>query len=167
MVNNHTLYAMFFIQRVHVVNNAALNYIPLKATFFFFIFLFYFFLFFFFTYICYIYHTQCSLGSSTKCLVINSVSESSFSFIYSQHHKFWESVHPTPCIMCHVAPVTCYLSCVTSHIYFFLYNLKKKLLNIKKGGIIHNVNTLYEKYCIQRLIILRVVISIAYNVWVI
>ena len=53
------------------------------------------------------------------------VSQSSFSSRYSQHHKsqtirakeltFWENVHPTPCVMCHLSPVTCYLSHVACH----------------------------------------------------
>ena len=50
----------------------------------------------------------------------------SFSSKSSMHHnsqtvrarelKFWENVHPTPCVMCHVSCVMCHVSCVTCHV---------------------------------------------------
>ena len=53
--------------------------------------------------------------------------------------------------------------------YFYMYIYKNIYIfcsNNIRGGIIHNMNTLYKKHCIQRLIILHVVIFIAYNVWI-
>ena len=36
--------------------------------------------------------------------------------IRARELKFWENVHPTPCVMCHLSPVTCYLSHVICHV---------------------------------------------------
>ena len=81
----------------------------------------------------------------TASSLIKWVSQSSFSSRYSQHHdsqtvrarelKFWENVHPTPCVMCHLSHVTCHISPVTCHLspakcpknlYFF--HTKKKIV---------------------------------------
>ena len=43
--------------------------------------------------------------------------------------KFWENVHPTLCVMCHVSCVTCYLLRVTYQSTFFkpfFYNKKEE-----------------------------------------
>ena len=74
----------------------------------------------------------------TALLLINALIQWSFSSRYSQDHdsqtvrarglKFWESVHPTPCVMCHVSRVTCHVSSVTCHLshafFFFFYPTK-------------------------------------------
>ena len=76
-------------------------------------------------------------GCSTNTFVINWFGEWSFSSKYSKHHnsqtarelKFWENVHPTPSVMCHVSHVsvtchmshvTCCMSCVTCYLWIFV-----------------------------------------------
>ena len=69
--------------------------------------------------------TWCSLGYSTIISVINWLSDL-LVHISSKHCqsqtgkprglKFWENV----------SHVTCYVSCVTCHLYFFFYKKKKK-----------------------------------------
>ena len=54
------------------------------------------------------------------------LSQCSFSSQSSRHHKsqivrarelnFWENVHPSPCVTCHMSHVMCYMSCVTCHV---------------------------------------------------
>ena len=62
----------------------------------------------------------------TPASLIKSVAQSSFSSKSSKHHNsqtvwpreltFWENVHPTQYVMCHLSHVTCHLSCVTCHL---------------------------------------------------
>ena len=68
---------------------------------------------------------RCSRGCSTNSFVINK-GKWWFVDIYSEHCqsqtgrarelKFWENVHPTLCVMCHLLCVLCPLSPVTCHL---------------------------------------------------
>ena len=62
----------------------------------------------------------------TTFSLINWLSHSSFSSRSSKHYnsqtvrarelKFWENIHPTPCVMCHVSCVMCHMLFVTCHL---------------------------------------------------
>ena len=48
--------------------------------------------------------------------------------VFARELKFWENVHPTPCVICHMSPVTCHLPCVTCHMWYSIclfFYLKK------------------------------------------
>ena len=72
-------------------------------------------------------------GSHAKTCPPPQLIQSSFSSRSSQHHKsqmvgarkltFWENVHGTPCVMCHLQRVTCHLSLVTCHLLHFTCHL--------------------------------------------
>ena len=37
--------------------------------------------------------------------------------------KFWENVHPPPCILCHMSYVTCHMLCVICHVSCVTYHV--------------------------------------------
>ena len=73
-----------------------------------------------------------AIWPSPGSFMVNWVSDKSFSSRSSKHHKshairaaelkFWENVHPTPCITFHVSSVTCHML----HLFFFLFLFSKK-----------------------------------------
>ena len=75
------------------------------------------------------WQSRCSRGCSINSFVINSLIKSvsqPLVQISSKHCqsrtgrarelKFWENVHPTLCVMCHVSCVTCHVSTVRCHL---------------------------------------------------
>ena len=80
-----------------------------------------------------IQQTRCSQGCSINTFVISSLIHRSFCLESLRHYqsqtisagelKFWENLHPLPCVTCHMSRVTCHMSSVRCHnffIYFFL-----------------------------------------------
>ena len=72
---------------------------------------------------------RCRLGCSTNSLINDWVNKWSFSSQSSRHPKsqtirarelkFWENVHPPPCVTCYMSHVTCHMShvrCQVSHV---------------------------------------------------
>ena len=77
------------------------------------------------------YQTQCSRSCSTNTPVIDSVSKWSFSSKSSKHHhsqtvgatnlKYWHNGHHC----------TCYVSCVTCHVFFVFFQIKWWSLSVE------------------------------------
>ena len=83
--------------------------------------------------------------------LINSVTHWCYSFRSSEHHKsqtaiareltFWENVHTRPCVMRHVAHITCEMSPVMCHLspyFFILFLQQKKMVELVAGGSVIN-----------------------------
>ena len=45
---------------------------------------------------------------------------------------FWENVHPTLCIMCHMSCVPCHMSCVMSHVSHVMCHLSRVTCHLSK-----------------------------------
>ena len=110
--------------------------------------------------------------------VSNPLVQISFKHYHSQtwrarELKFWESVHPTicvkchvSCVMCHVSPVTCHVSAVTCIIFFLVYLLifyVPKKIFWKKNG--HSGGASRWRVCYQRGLPRLVYISLWFGFW--
>ena len=55
--------------------------------------------------------------------------------------KFWEIVHPPPCVTCHVSHVMCHMSCVTCHMWCVTCNVSHvacHMMELVGGGSVIN-----------------------------